>query len=402
MGMKEEFHEAEAWVEKSLTFNKDYEVTVFETTIRMVGGLLAAFSLSGNKMFLTKAEDIGTRLMPAFDTPSQMAAASVNLQTGKRAYLSWMAGRVVLSEVGSVQLEMRHLSASTGNTVFKQKGDAAMDKILSQSPVRTGLYGDVMDGNSGSPTSQRAGVGAFSDSFYEYLLKLWLQSDRKETKYRDAWDAFVEGAHQNLFRKQGQRTFITSTSESHMMEHLACFLPGAMALGSATALEGTKGFENKERDLRTARELMDTCFELYRSQPTGLAADTVSLNGAGGFQNSDSTYKLRPETAESLYWLHAVTGDAMYRDNAWAIYNAIQDNCNAAKFGGAGFGAYPNVASKGSAPNDKMESFFLGETLKYLFMIFDDTYSSLDFFKDKIITTEAHVLLFKGGPEGKR
>lgn len=66
MGLHKEFDEAKKWVQTSLTFDHAGAVSVFETTIRELGGLLSAYDLSGDKVFLDKAKLLGDRLMPAF------------------------------------------------------------------------------------------------------------------------------------------------------------------------------------------------------------------------------------------------------------------------------------------------------------------------------------------------
>ena len=105
------------------------------------------------------------------------------------------------------------------------------------------------------------------------------------------------------------------------MQHLACFLPGALALGSATG-KSTETIDPKRaaRDLATAKALAATCYEMYRTSPTGLSPDTIHYQSDGRFRAGDPGYKLRPETVESLYWLYIVTNDNKYRDQAWEIF----------------------------------------------------------------------------------
>lgn len=82
MGLDEQFQRAREWVANSLDFNKDYDASVFETTIRVVGGLLSAYDLSNDKMFLEKARDIADRLLPAWDTASGVPYNIINLAHG--------------------------------------------------------------------------------------------------------------------------------------------------------------------------------------------------------------------------------------------------------------------------------------------------------------------------------
>ncbi|KAL5052340.1 hypothetical protein RYX36_033022 [Vicia faba] len=77
------------WVANSLDFNKDYDASVFETTIRVVGGLLSTYDLSGDKIFLDKARDIADRLLPAWNTPSGIPYNIINLSHGRAHNPGW-------------------------------------------------------------------------------------------------------------------------------------------------------------------------------------------------------------------------------------------------------------------------------------------------------------------------
>ena len=70
MNLKDEFEEAKDWVDNKLDLNIDKDVNLFETTIRVLGGLLSAYHLSKDTVFLDKATDVGTRLMGSFTSPS--------------------------------------------------------------------------------------------------------------------------------------------------------------------------------------------------------------------------------------------------------------------------------------------------------------------------------------------
>ncbi|XP_043326131.1 endoplasmic reticulum mannosyl-oligosaccharide 1,2-alpha-mannosidase-like [Cervus canadensis] len=118
LGLKKEFQEARNWVSKRLLFQKDVDVNLFESTIRILGGLLSAFHLSGDVLFLTKAEDFGNRLMPAFRTPSKIPYSDVNIGTGVAHPPRWTSDSTV-AEVTSIQLEFRELSRLTGDKKFQ-------------------------------------------------------------------------------------------------------------------------------------------------------------------------------------------------------------------------------------------------------------------------------------------
>ncbi|OON23126.1 hypothetical protein X801_00966 [Opisthorchis viverrini] len=57
MKLDAEFDEARKWISSYLEFNStDPHINVFETTIRLLGGLLSAYTLSKDRMFLGKAK----------------------------------------------------------------------------------------------------------------------------------------------------------------------------------------------------------------------------------------------------------------------------------------------------------------------------------------------------------
>jgi len=83
MGLKAEFKEARDWVEKSLTFKHAGTVSVFETTIRELGGLLSAYDLSKDKIFLMKAKELGQTLEQAFNSQSGIPYSQVDMRSGR-------------------------------------------------------------------------------------------------------------------------------------------------------------------------------------------------------------------------------------------------------------------------------------------------------------------------------
>merc|ERR1711865_778487 len=128
MGLKAEFNETADYVEKNLPLENIKEVSVFETTIRLVGGLLSAHALSGREGLLLKAAEVGRGLLPAFDTPTGLPSPLLNFKTGEQKYWGWKRGKAVaVAEAGSVQMEFRYLSWATGDPRFKNAADRAMD-----------------------------------------------------------------------------------------------------------------------------------------------------------------------------------------------------------------------------------------------------------------------------------
>ena len=202
MGMKDEFYEARDWVRDHLQHNPPADVSVFETTIRSLGGLLSAYDLSGDKVFLEKAEELGKKLQMAYNTASGLPHGSVNLNTGSSRNFGWYGNNYILAEIGTQQIEYRYLSRATGNDQYAKTSDRVFD-ILEEKQPADGLLGEGFKehGNSVSQAKDKVSFGAMGDSTYEYMIKLWIQSGKKEQRFRDMWDKAMNGVHDQLVQK---------------------------------------------------------------------------------------------------------------------------------------------------------------------------------------------------------
>ena len=170
MGMKTEFDEAKEWIREHLDFNRVTQpMSTFETTIRMLGGLLAAYDLSKDPIFLEKAKDLGDRLMPAFRTPTGLPWAQITLATGSTS-ASWTGRNSVLAEAGTVQVELRYLSHVSGDPKYRKTAEHIFDTI--KLTPKQGLFPTYIDRATGQGGSSVYTMGGLADSFYEYLLKV--------------------------------------------------------------------------------------------------------------------------------------------------------------------------------------------------------------------------------------
>ncbi|XP_016067264.1 PREDICTED: endoplasmic reticulum mannosyl-oligosaccharide 1,2-alpha-mannosidase [Miniopterus natalensis] len=393
LGLKKEFGKARKWVSEKLEFQKNVDVNLFESTIRILGGLLSAYHLSGDKLFLEKAEDLGNRLMPAFQTPSKIPYSDVNIGTGV-AHPPWWTSDSTVAEVTSIQLEFRELSRLTGVKKFQEAAEEVTRHVHSLSGKKDGLVPMFINTHSGLFT--HLGVftlGARADSYYEYLLKQWIQGGRQDTQLRDDYLEAIEGIKRHLLRKSepSKLTFVGELTHgrfSAKMDHLVCFLPGALALGAHYGLPADH--------MELARELMDTCYQMNRQMETGLSPEIVHFNLYAQKSQKDVQVKpadrhnlLRPETVESLFYLYRFTGDRKYQDWGWEIFQSFNAYT---RIPTGGYSSISNVQDPHNPqPKDKMESFFLGETLKYLYLLFSDHRDllSLDTY---VFNTEAHPL----------
>uniref|UniRef100_A0A672Z1N1 alpha-1,2-Mannosidase n=1 Tax=Sphaeramia orbicularis TaxID=375764 RepID=A0A672Z1N1_9TELE len=392
LGLKEEFAEARAWVEKDLSFDKNVDVNLFETTIRVLGGLISTYHLSADQLFLEKAKDLGSRLMPAFKTPSKIPFSDVNIGKGTAHPPRWTSDST-LAEVTSVQLEFRELSRLTQEPQYQEVVNEVMKLVHKLPGKHDGLVPMFINTNSGQFTHKGVfTLGARADSYYEYLLKQWIQGGKTEDDLLEDYLGAVEGVKKHLVRKTGpsKLTFVGELSHNRFnpkMDHLVCFLPGTLALGAHNGLPGD------HMDL--AVELMETCHQMYKQMETGLSPEIAhfSLQPSDGrdviVKPADKHNLLRPETVESLFYMYRFTKDAKYRDWGWEI---LQSFNKYTKVPDGGYTSINNVRDPvNPGPRDKMESFFLGETLKYLYLLFSDDTELLSLDK-YVFNTEAHPL----------
>lgn len=392
LGLKEEFEESKAWIEKELSFNKNVDVNLFETTIRVLGGLLSTYHLTGDQLFLDKAKDLGSRLMPAFKTPSKIPFSDVNIGKGTAHPPRWTSDST-LAEVTSIQLEFRELSRLTQEPQYQEVVNEVM-RLVHQLPGKhDGLVPMFINTNSGQFSHKGVfTLGARADSYYEYLLKQWLQGGKTEDDLLEDYLQAVEGVKKHLVRQTGpgRLTFVGELNHNRFipkMDHLVCFLPGTLALGAHNGLPGD------HMDL--AVQLMETCHQMYVQMETGLSPEIVHFNLQASDGNdvfvkpADRHNLLRPETVESLFYMYRFTKDTKFRDWGWEI---LQSFNKYTKVSGGGYTSINNVRDPvNPGPRDKMESFFLGETLKYLYLLFSDDPELLSLDK-YVFNTEAHPL----------
>jgi hypothetical protein len=249
----------------------------------------------------------------------------LQLATGQSSNPGWTGGASILAELGTLQVEFRYLGHATGESVFARKAEAVIEKMDAVKPAR-GLYPIYVSADSGVPTTSHVTFGALGDSFYEYLLKVWLQGGRAEPMYRRMYDAAMEGLESTLLKRSRPSNLAyvadwNGASTEDKMDHLVCFVPGMLALGAYHAA-GTPGEARAEADLTAAKALAYTCWQMYERTATGIAPEFVEFPGGADLKPADRApfYILRPEAAESLFILHQLTGNPVYREWGWKMF----------------------------------------------------------------------------------
>uniref|UniRef100_A0A8C1GDI9 alpha-1,2-Mannosidase n=1 Tax=Cyprinus carpio TaxID=7962 RepID=A0A8C1GDI9_CYPCA len=397
MEMYDEFEAATEWVERNLDFNMNAEISVFEVNIRFVGGLLSAYYLSGKEVFRRKAVELGEKLLPAFKTPTGIPWALLNLKSGIGRNWPWASGgSSILAEYGTLHLEFMHLSALSGRPVFAEKV-MNIRKVLNRLDKPQGLYPNYLNPNSGQWGQHHVSVGGLGDSFYEYLLKAWLMSDKTDEEGKKLYYDALQAIEKNLIRKSsGGLTYIAEWKGGlleHKMGHLTCFAGGMIALGADGAPDDKTGHQ-----MELAAEITRTCHESYTRTSMKLGPEAFRFDGgveAIATRQNEKYFILRPEVIETYMYMWRFTHDPKYRQWGWEAVQALEKYCRVV----GGYSGVRDVYANTPNHDDVQQSFYLAETLKYLYLLFSDD-DHLPF-EHWVFNTEAHPLpvIKKQNPE---
>ncbi|XP_060801747.1 mannosyl-oligosaccharide alpha-1,2-mannosidase IA isoform X2 [Amyelois transitella] len=387
MGLMDEFREGRDWIAENFNiFEIDSELSVFETTIRFVGGLLSCYALTGDTMFRDKAAAVADALLPAFETPTGLPYALINPSTKVSRQYHWAGPNSILSEVGTLHLEFTYLSDVTGKDVYKNKVDR-IRKVLYKAEKPNDLYPNFINPRTGQWGQKHISLGALGDSFYEYLLKAWLVSGKTDNEARIMFDIAMEAALDKMLKTSpGGLSYLAELKYGRVfedkMDHLSCFAGGMFALASTT-LENTQS----ERYMDVAKKLTHTCHESYDRSETKLGPEAFRFTAAveaRAQKSNEKVYLLRPETFESYFIMWRLTKDQKYRDWGWEAVQALEKHCRV----DGGYTGLVNVYHAQPQGDDVQQSFFLAETLKYLYLLFSD--DDLLPLEQWVFNTEAH------------
>jgi len=360
LGFKAEADATRKYITKNLSFDKDISVQNFEITIRILGGLLSSYQMTGDKKLLSLAEDLGTRLLPVFDSPTGIPYRYVNLKTGK------VKGEVTNpAESGTLLIEFGTLSKLTKRAVFFDKAKRALvETYKRRSPI--GLVGTRINVETGKWTNTDTHISAEIDSYYEYLLKCAILFD--DADCRKMWEEGIAAINKYLADEvrgelwyghadmtSGKRTATTSGA-------LDAFFPAVLALSG---------------DLDRAKRLQDSSFKMWTKhniEPEEF--DYVKQ------EIVEASYHLRPEIVESTYYLYRYTGDEKYLQMGAHFFEDFVKYCKTDE----GYAVLKSVVTK--EKSDTMHSFLFAETFKYYYLLFAPP-KTLDF-KKVVFNTEAH------------
>lgn len=221
--------------------------------------------------------------------------------------------------------------------------------------------------------------GGQADSFYEYLLKYWLYTGKRDKLHHEMYKKAIEGMKRHLLQRRNGHMFVANRRGNGIIEeqeHLTCFVPGMLALGAHE--------ENDKETLHLAEQLAESCYLMYHKQRLGLSPEAVNINNFKPVLHR-TYWSQRPETLESLFVLWRVTKNPKYRRWGYEIAQNIERH---ARVETGGYSGIENILANPIKYNDRQESYFLAETLKYLYLLFSsDDLLPLDKW---VFNTEAH------------
>ncbi|KAL7918381.1 glycoside hydrolase [Trichoderma austrokoningii] len=392
-------------------------VNLFEVTIRYLGGLLAAYDLSKEPVLLAKAVELGDTLYATFDTPNRLPSHWLDFEKAKQGQ-TIAEDRMSAAAGGTLCMEFTRLSMLTGNNKYYD----AVERIkiffrrFQNETTLPGMWPVWMNYRDEEMPENHYSIAGSADSQYEYLVKMHPLLGGLDPEYPEMAIKALDTIRDNLlFRPmtpgdanillagevdvEGKGTNATLTAE---MNHLTCFAGGMYALAG-------KLF-SREDYVDLGSRLTSGCVWEYDAMPSGIMPESAlfvpcaKLDGPcpfdaermpstddprrpGGFLNVKSrSYLLRPEAIESVFYMWRITGDQIWRDTAWRMWESIVRETETE----LAFAIVKDVTVSLGAKGDSMETFWLGETVKYFYLIFSDfDLISLD---EYVFNTEAHPL----------
>jgi hypothetical protein len=281
-------------------------------------------------------------LLPAYNTGTGIPAYWVNLKTG-----AIKGDTVNLAEGGSSLIEMGMLSKFTGNPIYLEKVKKASLAIHARRSA-PGLVAENINVQTGQWVDSVSHIGCCIDSYYEYLYKGWLLF--KDEDIRKAWDESIIAIQKYIAEEKdsslwyGQVNMETGVKVNNVVTLYDAYFPAVLALSGD--LENAARYQDSWNSLWLKYELEPMVYD-YRKQEI--------LHPA---------YNLNPEIIESAYYLYYFTGDDKYKKMALKYFEDIMSYCRTDV-------AFTNIKDiRTKEQKDHMETFFLAETMKYLYLVF--------------------------------
>ncbi|CAL1699168.1 unnamed protein product [Somion occarium] len=403
MGQEELFIEAVDFSSK-IDFNVSHTsdtVSVFETTIRYLAGLLSAYELSGQKFpaLIEKAKEVANKMAFAW-VPGTSPIPFMNIDFNTSIPI---LENSVISQAGTLSLEWFTLTKYSGNDTYRKLAEDTVRHIAQLPAPLPGLAAQGLNPSTGKSVGAFVTWGSGSDSYFEYLIKYARLTNTDDNLFADTWATAVDSSLKRLARTStvGNHLYLADQQDDgtlrHIGSHLECFHAGNWMFGGRLL--------DNQTIVDTGLELNEACWNTYASTMTGIGPEIFGFfSSDGNFTGATPTaedlafyekhgfflypqaeyYYLRPEVLESNFYAWRVTGNRTYLDRAASAINSINKFLKAP----VAFAGIWNVNEADSGFIDDTESFWYAEVLKYLYLTFDDpSHINLD---EWVFNTECH------------
>lgn len=393
-------------------------VSLFETTIRYLAGMLSGYDLLNGPLasladdkanveaLLAQSINLANNLSYAFNTPSGVPYNNLIFSNH-----STDGSNNGLATVGTLILEWVRLADLSGNKTYASIVEKAESYLLNPSPPSSqpfpGLLGMDISPITGEFQDAVGGWIGGADSFYEYLIKMYIYDPARYSALKDRWITAADSTIQYLTSHPSSRpdlTFVAAYNGTTLQlksQHLACFDGGNFILAGQVL--------GAQKYVDYGLSLVEGCHQTYAAtkthigpeqfawNPAAVPANQTAFYNASGFYITDASYSLRPEVIESYYYAYRATQDQKYRDWAWDAFVAI----NATTRVGSGYSSINDVNVLGGGGfTDFQESFWFAEVLKYSYLIQsgEAEWQVGDGGRDAwVFNTEAHPVKVFGG-----
>lgn len=346
MEQDQEVQLAVDWIEAHFDPTVDAEVQVFETVIRLVGGLLAGYLCTGRPKLLDRCRELADRLLPAFTrSPTELPYRYVNLRTGAVS-----GSTSPLAEIGTNLLEFGLLTRLTNDDRYWSAAKKAVRAVVAKRSSLN-LLGTSLDIESGRWTdTASAAPNPPVDSFYEYL---WAGSELfGDADLRDWYRLLTNAVLRYQAERPGGRLWFRQVDFSsgkvtgHQQSELGSFYAGLLGKGG---------------DLDIGRDYFrswTTLLDRYQVLPE-------LVDYASG-QVRSARNDLRPEYANSAFDLWRLTGADEYRQSAYRYFQALKARQRVS----GGYTVAEDVTSSPIRLGDLTPAYWFAENLKYLYLMF--------------------------------
>lgn len=429
MNLTSRYEVAREWVQSSLDFDTVTDfVSVYETTTRILGGLMSAYQLTGDDLFILKSEDLGKRLSHAFNSVNGIPYPSCHLggqlkndselsedakaalQDGFNCY----GDSTTQSEAGGLSLEMRALgfhSLDPDIRTLRCKADRAVQAVIEAGPelleefvleeIEKPTYNSETkkeekkeeDDNSYWSTASQyysyliqawhtaavaIGGGPNVDTtatfakparaFYEYIAKAWRQGGSCEPYLRYPLDAAMHVLlKRSIHETPKHDLYLRAFDQEDESDEILV----DQSMCYLPAMFHLAAQQKKVSDRRieqwhdVASGITKSCINMYDRFPGYLGGENARLNG--GVWVTKGAYQLQADLVEAIFYMYRSTGEEKYQEIAWRILKNLDIQCKADR---GGFTVLKEETDGSVGHGDRMPSEFLGSTLKFFYLTF--------------------------------